>query len=150
MWPHTHVSTHSKGTVALYWNWIGVELCSLLEEECNCTCRRAVERIGELSSPCWTLPSFQPKRKKGTLYTHTHTENKVYNHPTHIHTCAESFTLQGDEEWWECKQMPRQSSIYSGLSTWCVCCTEKTVQRWKLYWTHFKRITSKEKSSRSL
>lgn len=40
---------------------------------------------------------FNPPSKKACC-THTHMENKVYNHPSYIHTCAESFTLQGDEE----------------------------------------------------
>lgn len=79
---YTHVSSHEEGTVALYKGWTAAELWSLLEEECYCIWR------GEPKSPNNRL---SPSQHTTYTQTHTHTQSKVYNHPTHFHTCAGSF-----------------------------------------------------------
>lgn len=149
-WPHTHVSAHSKGTEALYCDWIWGEFCSLLEEECNCTWRSAVERIAEPSSPCWTLRFFFKQRwKKHTrthtcTNTHTHAEWSIQSSNTYPPLCRVIHSWRGmrsdrNVSKWRNKAKP---------STQCVCCMQKAARRWKPNWTQFKRITA-QKSSRS-
>lgn len=63
-------------------------------------------------------------------HTRTHTQGAKYTIIQHISTHVRGPSLkQGDEEWWECKQIPRQRSLFLG----CMCSPEGAVQRWKLY-----------------
>lgn len=93
----THASRQKKkqktGTVALYWGWFGVELCSRLEKECNCARGGPVERIREPSSLRRSLSPLSGRQ--GTLYTFPQTEDKVHNHPTRIRTCRVAGSCSG-------------------------------------------------------
>lgn len=67
-----------------------------------------MERIGEPSS----LSLLFNREKARCTHTHSHTKYTIIQHiSTHVSSHS---ILQEDEEWWECKQRPRQSSIFLG------------------------------------
>lgn len=76
----TRVSAHSTGTVAPYCHWTQGELCSRLDEECNCTCKKG---CGKERTAKFTL-SFGFSRGKHTVRMHIEQSRPSSNTYTHI------------------------------------------------------------------